>query len=137
MSANNKQVGGSHYQSALQHWDFITDNGFSYIRGCATKYLTRYRLKNGREDLHKAQHYVEKLRELIGQGVELPTHNPNQIALEEFLDANMVPTIDHPPFYWILYGKTHAELTAACRHIEMLVDEYKPAALKLVKKKKR
>ena len=45
MSANNRQVGGSHYAEGgeVQHWDFATLNGLSYLVGCATKYIARWR----------------------------------------------------------------------------------------------
>lgn len=64
--ANSKQVGGSHYQrGGEQHWDRIWRlYGRGYFVGCATKYLERYHLKNGVEDLKKAQHFIQKLIEL-------------------------------------------------------------------------
>lgn len=61
--ANSMQVGGSHYSSSYQHWDFVTDYGIHYLLGCATKYLTRYRKKNGIQDLEKCVHYFTKARE--------------------------------------------------------------------------
>lgn len=62
--ANAKQVGGDHYRSTYQHWDWVTEIGMPYILGCATKYLVRWRKKNGLQDLEKALHYVEKAKEL-------------------------------------------------------------------------
>ena len=66
MSANDRQIGGEHYnKSGEQHWDRIYRlYGRGYFVGCATKYLERYHLKNGKEDLDKAIHFIEKLREL-------------------------------------------------------------------------
>lgn len=65
MSANEKQVGGSHYkQDAIQTWDFINDNGIGFIAGNVIKYVARYNKKGGLEDLHKATHYLEKLIEV-------------------------------------------------------------------------
>lgn len=63
MTANKKQIGGKHYQSAYQHWDWVLDNDLSYLEGCATKYIVRWRDKGGVEDLKKAAHYIEKLIE--------------------------------------------------------------------------
>lgn len=60
MSANDTQVGGDHYKGEYQHWDFVCDTGMHYLLGCATKYISRWRKKNGVEDLKKALHYVEK-----------------------------------------------------------------------------
>ena len=64
-SANAKQVAGTHYKDlAIQPWDYIAGNGIGYLEGCAIKYLSRWRDKGGIDDLHKAQHYIEKLIEI-------------------------------------------------------------------------
>lgn len=62
MNPNSMQVGGDHYRSEYQHWDFVQAclNG-RYLEGQITKYVTRWRKKNGIEDLKKAQHYANKL----------------------------------------------------------------------------
>lgn len=67
MSANDKQVGGDHYRKVPgeQHWDRIYRlYGRGYFVGCATKYAERYYEKNGKEDLEKAVHFLQKLIEL-------------------------------------------------------------------------
>lgn len=65
MSANDMQVGGTHYeQNAIQPWDFIISNNLSYLVGNIIKYLCRYKNKNGVEDLRKARHYLDKLIEV-------------------------------------------------------------------------
>ena len=69
MGANEIQHGGKHYQtSEYQHWDWVTDIGMNYLEGCATKYVSRWWMKNGEEDLRKAQHYVQKALELYEAG---------------------------------------------------------------------
>ncbi len=62
MSANSIQIGGTHYSDAgdYQHWDFVIDLQLHYLFGCATKYVCRWRKKNGAEDLMKASHYLTK-----------------------------------------------------------------------------
>jgi hypothetical protein len=60
ISANDRQVGGDHYKKEYQHWDFVTDTGLPYLLGCFTKYVTRWRGKNGMEDLQKSLHYLQK-----------------------------------------------------------------------------
>jgi hypothetical protein len=64
--ANDSQVGGSHYQAkdGFQHWDLMILLNMPYTIGCATKYLYRWRDKNGIEDLKKAKHYLEKTLEM-------------------------------------------------------------------------
>lgn len=66
LSANDVQHGGEHYQRSgtIQHWDFVHHHRLDYFQGNATKYLTRWRQKNGIEDLKKAKHYCEKAVEL-------------------------------------------------------------------------
>ncbi len=59
-----KQVGGTHYQSEYQHWDWVEDSGMGYLEGCATKYIARWGDKgDGENDLKKARSYVTKLIE--------------------------------------------------------------------------
>lgn len=79
MSANDEQVGGSHYQPdeeaqgrasllglpVQQHWDFVFIHGYNYLQGNASKYLDRYSRKGTPvQDLKKAKHYIEKLIEI-------------------------------------------------------------------------
>lgn len=68
MSANEKQIGGDHYKEAgrtgEEHWDRVWRLKLNYWQAAATKYIERYRYKNGKEDLLKAIHYIEKLIEL-------------------------------------------------------------------------
>lgn len=63
--ANATQVGGSHYRNDIQHWDFVAQYGLGYFEGQVTKYVTRWRKKNGVQDLRKAQHFLRKLIELV------------------------------------------------------------------------
>ena len=63
MLANDRQEGGDHYAGDYQHWDWVTDIGLHYLLGCASKYVCRWRKKNGQEDLKKALHYLEKAQE--------------------------------------------------------------------------
>lgn len=64
METNDYQIGGNHYKTAYQHWDFVCDTGIHYLLGCATKYVARWRSKNGVEDLRKAIHYLAKAEDV-------------------------------------------------------------------------
>lgn len=65
MSANERQVGGDHYKGAsMEHWDFVIMGGLGYLRGCASKYVYRWKDKGGLSDLKKAGHYIEKLMDI-------------------------------------------------------------------------
>lgn len=67
MSANNKQIAGSHYKSPMECWDYILANDLGYLEGTAIKYITRWKKKNGVEDILKAIHFLEKLVEVEKQ----------------------------------------------------------------------
>lgn len=69
MNANDRQVGGSHYQDNIQHWDFAAQRQYDYFQGQITKYVDRWKKKNGLQDLLKAQHFLEKYIELVRAGV--------------------------------------------------------------------
>ena len=65
MSANEKQIAGNHYATQIQHWDYVVANDLDYFQGQITKYVTRWKRKNGMVDLLKAQHFLEKYIEVV------------------------------------------------------------------------
>lgn len=65
MKANDKQVSGTHYKDKdIQPWDYIAYNNLGYFEGNVVKYVSRWKDKDGVEDLKKARHYLDKLIEL-------------------------------------------------------------------------
>jgi len=51
-----------HYQQgSIEVIDFILDQNFNYLEGNVIKYVSRYKYKNGLEDLKKAHWYLERL----------------------------------------------------------------------------
>lgn len=61
-NALETQVGGNHYKSkAIQPVEYIHANNIGYFEGNVIKYVTRWRDKNGIQDLEKAIHYLELL----------------------------------------------------------------------------
>jgi hypothetical protein len=65
MTANDVQVGGSHYKGkSIQPWDYIAANNLGYFEGNIVKYVSRWKDKGGVDDLKKARHYLDKLIEL-------------------------------------------------------------------------
>ena len=62
--AYESQIGGSHYSNMeIQPIEFIHKNGLSFIQGNIIKYVCRYKLKGGVQDLNKAKHYIDLLIE--------------------------------------------------------------------------
>lgn len=63
-NANERQHGGEHYKGAeYQHWDWVNDLRMPYLPGNASKYVFRWRKKNGVVDLEKGIHYLDKCME--------------------------------------------------------------------------
>lgn len=50
-----------HYTQGIECWDYIISHKMNFLEGNIIKYITRWRDKNGIEDLRKAQAYLEKL----------------------------------------------------------------------------
>jgi len=66
--ANGEQVGGEHYKlKSIQPWDYIVGNNLGYLEGNVVKYVSRWKDKNGVQDLQKALHYLQKLIEIAEQ----------------------------------------------------------------------
>lgn len=64
-SATSHQVGGDHYRDlAIQPVEYIHRNGLGFVEGSVVKYVTRWRKKNGVEDLLKARHFLNLLIEM-------------------------------------------------------------------------
>ena len=56
----DKQIGGNHYRTmSIQPYEFIAKNDLSFFQGNVVKYVCRYKLKNGIQDLEKIIHYCE------------------------------------------------------------------------------
>jgi hypothetical protein len=95
--ALQRQVGGSHYLSGIQHVQFCQENRIPWCESAAIKYILRHRRKNGREDIEKAIHYLELLMALDyarrPEGEERTDMNPKKftVSIKSFLDANSVP----------------------------------------------
>jgi hypothetical protein len=68
--ANERQVGGAHYRTSMQHWDYVWVNDLDYFQGQITKYVTRWKRKGGIQDLEKAKHFLDKYIELVSKDCE-------------------------------------------------------------------
>ena len=59
-----KQVGGSHYlYFEIQPAEFINKNRLQFAEGNAIKYICRHPHKGGIQDIEKAIHYLEMVKE--------------------------------------------------------------------------
>jgi hypothetical protein len=122
---NDKQIGGNHYRSKIQHWDFVEANGLRYTEGCATKYATRNRKKHEdpRQDLEKAIHYVEKVQDLYRNGVLLPRTAPVVITPDAFAAANGLTEDEAEVVRILTFWESDPELTAAMNLLRKMIAE--------------
>ena len=68
MGANDYQVGGDHYiEQPIQPWDYIVSHEMGFLEGNIIKYVSRYKYKDGIDDLGKALHYLTKLIEVTNE----------------------------------------------------------------------
>lgn len=66
MSATERQVGGTHYQTKIQPIEFILANELGFCEGNVIKYIVRHKSKGTPlQDLEKARHYLEFLIEKV------------------------------------------------------------------------
>lgn len=68
----DRQIGGNHYQKEIQPWDameaWMSREAFvGYLQGNVIKYISRWKDKGGVQDIRKAQHYLEKMINILEQ----------------------------------------------------------------------
>lgn len=81
----DEQIGGTHYSRlGIEPIQFIETNGLGYHEGNIIKYVSRWRNKNGIEDLKKAKWYIERLLEL---------EETSQANARESLDQHVVDSL--------------------------------------------
>lgn len=108
-TANDRQVAGAHYsRREYQHWDFVCDTGLHYLPGCASKYVARWRDKNGMEDLEKSLHYLEKAEERaipssLFAGYALTERQARERALNDFV--LQLPDLEAQAIVHMCYGE--------------------------------
>ena len=67
MKPSDKQVGGAHYKDmVIQPYEYIVKNNIGWHEGNAIKRISRWKTKGGIEDIDKAIHELE----LLKQGLE-------------------------------------------------------------------
>ena len=128
MSANERQVGGTHYgDSDFKHWDWVPTIGMQYHEGCATKHLQRYDKKGEAvEDLEKCIHYLEKTIEqapLILSRIQFVRPTPDFIfeSTARFCDLNQVVGEARRVMFSLSRWTTTTQLTDAIRLVNGLL----------------
>lgn len=127
-----KQVAGTHYQQlVIQPTEFCQRNGLDFCVGSILKYISRYRRKNGVEDLLKARHFVE-IRESFPHYRYPPRHI--LITMKEYVQRNSIDPFDAEAHYRLEAYYNAAGPESATRgakrllwEIDQLVDRAKQA----------
>lgn len=135
--ALSRQVGGNHYiATGMQPFEFTMANGWDGAAHTILKYISRYHLDGGREDLEKAMHVAELRRDLLAKtqrellhpfsvhngaivapiGYEPLGDEDPRIAIEVYVERNthLIPEATHALVWldqWVRYvpvKQTHA-----------------------------
>jgi len=128
MSANSRQVGGSHYSSQYQHWDWCIAIGLHYLLSAATKYLCRWRNKNGLQDVEKAGHYLDKYIEVLPIGIrDRSTLSRQFIAAEtqRWLDTNNITGSERVACWTMATWNDRDDLIRAREAINAIIETYR------------
>lgn len=126
---NKTQVGGDHYQTGdVQHWDLATQMGTEYLIGNITKYVSRWRKKNGADDVRKAAHYLLKLREVIVEGAPFPVWAPRAEDFVAWVIDAKLTKLEARLCAVLLYADEVDDLNQASKLMIQLMKEAQNAA---------
>lgn len=127
MSASDRQVGGEHYKpkkkNGVGHWDYCSIINVPYLESAATKYITRWRNKNGVQDLEKAAHYIEKRVDDFHQhhGV-IKGANRQQGLFNRFIEDCEIPQTERQIIDLTMHWRNISQLMDALSQLRALID---------------
>lgn len=140
-TALDVQEGGNHYKNMkYQPVVFAHNINATFLEGNVIKYITRYKFKNGLEDLKKVKHYIELMLQLVyGREPSEPNDNCifydcNEIfqnvrrEYEEFKKQNTVPAWE-AHIIWLVISSSYKGGVNDLNHawkltVELIKDEY-------------
>lgn len=142
--ADETQVGGAHYKAMeYEHWNFVVHAELDYFCGQITKYVSRYRRKNGLQDLQKARHFLVKLTELVVEGYEprrrrswlsrlfeklrpdefIATHSETRRIVTRYIEANGIQGYAGSIILWVsCCGGNEKALSIALMNLDALIE---------------
>jgi len=128
--ANDMQVAGDHYRTGYQHWDFVADICLCYFDAQVIKYVSRWRKKNGVQDLQKARHVLLKTAEIAVHGaaaVLLSGVSLNQDFVkgctEAYITHNALTPAEADVVRAVVAWTTPADLIAVTAKVEWMITE--------------
>jgi hypothetical protein len=125
MKASDHQVDGDHYRTeegGVGHWDYCVAVDAPYLEGGATKYIARWRDKNGLVDLDKGLHYMQRKQQAYeeGQG-NLMGCTRNDELFKQFIRDNKISPPEAYAIDLCLHWEGQWDLVAAIESIETLI----------------
>lgn len=129
MSADDKKI--PHYDTQYQHWSFVEKCNLDYFSGNSTKYVTRWRKKNGIDDLRKALHYLAKMEEVVASPpVRKLSYEETLREVGKFCEANQLSYLERAYIVWLCTWRVKEDLAAAREVLFFLFDEAEALLLK-------
>lgn len=129
MTANDRQVGGTHYavpNGGVSHWDYCVEAEVTNLEYAASKYVSRWRKKNGLIDLEKAVHYLEKRIESVNQGIGVKRGvNKRESLFNRFIKDNNIPQRERVVIDNIVHWRRIDQLYEAHATLCEIIREYK------------
>lgn len=111
-----------YYKSAYQHWDFAIKIGLSYLEGCATKYVVRWREKEGVKDLWKAMRYLDKI--LVVNDYNIHRNNVTvDEELDRFATANSLGPLETQYTFILCTYRNEKALKSARQILSKIINE--------------
>lgn len=131
MNPNETQVGGQHYRDknpSYQHWDYVAEYDLNYFAGQVTKYITRWKSKDGVKDVQKAIHYLDKLMWLLENGkLEMPPKRnytmEKALGITKFTREANLDVVETEVFLYMSYYDCMGDLAYARHILEQLLTQ--------------
>lgn len=101
----------------------LSNTGMDYLAGNATKYVSRWRKKDGIKDLEKALHYVDKLIEnapLCARNQRRPSQAWLMVEASDFCCANSLTEFER----WFVIELTSWQMPSDLRRIQKALSEF-------------
>ena len=95
MSKKEKIKHPSHYNLGIEMWDYAHSHSLNFFEGNIIKYITRWKDKNGVEDLHKAKQYLDKLIELEEKDIIITLENTSKELFDESMYMDLQEKISN------------------------------------------
>ena len=123
--ANENQIGGNHYKTPYEHWDLVVWTDMGYLEGCSTKYVTRWRKKDGVKDLLKALHYLNKLIEVydIYTPMRTQTRSRTLDEISKFAEANVLSITEWEYIQTLCLFDSKEDLYVARSKLGVLIEQ--------------